>query len=167
MDKTYPKKFDSSNLNEEEKAVLSAFFARRSMFDFYLKENAINIQTCPGCGFPTLSERGGYEICDVCNWEDDNQDDKEADEIWGGPNYHLSLTENRLMIGKELNDIAKKQEGKIIDDPKVVLSIFSDYNVKRRLLFDKLPGDADINHPIFIQSRQMGESLLRQLIIDK
>lgn len=27
--------------------------------------------TCPCCGFKTLDERGGYDICEVCDWEDD------------------------------------------------------------------------------------------------
>lgn len=50
---------------------------------------------CPCCDYPTLSERGGYEICELCNWEDDGQDDPHADEVWGGPNGRYSLTEAR------------------------------------------------------------------------
>jgi hypothetical protein len=38
-----------------------------------------------------LSERGGYEICRLCNWEDDGQDDPHAEEVWGGPNRHSDL----------------------------------------------------------------------------
>lgn len=50
---------------------------------------------CPCCGFVTLGERGVYEICDVCFWEDDGQDDHDADRIRGGPNGRLSLTAAR------------------------------------------------------------------------
>ncbi|MEK8038405.1 CPCC family cysteine-rich protein [Burkholderia contaminans] len=50
---------------------------------------------CPCCRFKTLSERGGYEICAVCFWEDDGQDDDDADEVLGGPNGDLSLTKGR------------------------------------------------------------------------
>ncbi len=50
---------------------------------------------CPCCGCKTLSERGGYEICEVCYWEDDGQDDHDADVIRGGPNAALSLSEAR------------------------------------------------------------------------
>jgi hypothetical protein len=57
--------------------------------------------TCPACGFPTLGERAGWEICAVCFWEDDGQDDADADEIWGGPNGHFSLTEHRLVFANE------------------------------------------------------------------
>ncbi len=50
---------------------------------------------CPCCGYITLDERGGYEICAVCFWEDDGQDDHDADRIRGGPNHGLSLTKAR------------------------------------------------------------------------
>ncbi len=50
---------------------------------------------CPCCGYLTLGERGGYEICSVCFWEDDGQDDHDADEVRGGPNHGLSLTQAR------------------------------------------------------------------------
>jgi hypothetical protein len=36
-----------------------------------------------------------FNICPVCFWEDDGQDDRNADEVVGGPNYELSLTQAR------------------------------------------------------------------------
>ena len=48
---------------------------------------------CPCCNYPTLSERNGYEICGLCFWEDDGQDDRNASEVLGGPNHDYSLTE--------------------------------------------------------------------------
>jgi hypothetical protein len=50
---------------------------------------------CPCCGYPTLNEFASYEICELCNWEDDGQSDKDADEVRGGPNSDYSLTEAR------------------------------------------------------------------------
>src|SRR5437016_11088378 len=50
---------------------------------------------CPCCGYRTLDERGGYDICPVCFWEDDGQDDEDADVVRGGPNGKLSLTKAR------------------------------------------------------------------------
>jgi hypothetical protein len=50
---------------------------------------------CPCCGSRTLDERGGYDICPVCFWEDDGQDDHDADLVRGGPNGGLSLSEAR------------------------------------------------------------------------
>jgi hypothetical protein len=43
----------------------------------------------------TLYGRGQDEICPVCFWEDDGQDNHDADEVRGGPNGTLSLTEAR------------------------------------------------------------------------
>ncbi len=50
---------------------------------------------CPCCLFPTLRERGGFEICKVCFWEDDGQDEQDADTVRGGPNAALSLSDAR------------------------------------------------------------------------
>lgn len=50
---------------------------------------------CPCCQFKTLHGRGNYEICRVCFWEDDGQDDHDSDEVRGGPNGSFSLTQAR------------------------------------------------------------------------
>ncbi|MFC3454804.1 CPCC family cysteine-rich protein [Amycolatopsis speibonae] len=51
--------------------------------------------TCPCCGHTTLSERGRYEICEECGWEDDGQDDHVSAAVRGGPNGRLSLDASR------------------------------------------------------------------------
>lgn len=50
---------------------------------------------CPCCGCRTLSERTAFEICAVCFWEDDGQDESDLDECRGGPNGSLSLRQAR------------------------------------------------------------------------
>lgn len=50
---------------------------------------------CPCCRHLTLEERGGYEICPVCFWEDDGQDEVELHAVRGGSNGSLSLAEAR------------------------------------------------------------------------
>jgi len=52
--------------------------------------------TCPCCGYPTLRERGVYEICPICWWEDDGQGDADANKVLGGPNGKYSLTVARV-----------------------------------------------------------------------
>jgi hypothetical protein len=52
-------------------------------------------QICPCCSYRTLADRGRFEICSVCFWQDDGQDDIDADKVNGGPNSSLSLTEAR------------------------------------------------------------------------
>ena len=59
------------------------------------KEGETGPFRCPCCGSLTLDERGGYDICPVCFWEDDGQDDHDADVVRGGPNGKLSLTQAR------------------------------------------------------------------------
>jgi len=54
-----------------------------------------SLYRCHCCDCRTLGERGGYEICPVCFWEDDGQDSHDADEVRGGPNGSLSLTQAR------------------------------------------------------------------------
>jgi len=56
--------------------------------------------SCPCCGHKTLCERDMFEICPVCFWEDDGQDDNDADEVKGGPNHDLSLTTARKNFKK-------------------------------------------------------------------
>jgi hypothetical protein len=51
-----------------------------------------SLYPCPCCGERTLSERGGYDICGECGWEDDGQDEHNAGEVRGGPNGSFSLT---------------------------------------------------------------------------
>lgn len=51
--------------------------------------------TCPCCRFPTLRGVGTYEICPICWWEDDGQNDQNADKARRGPNSRFSLTDAR------------------------------------------------------------------------
>ena len=51
--------------------------------------------SCPCCGHRTLLERGGYDICGECGWEDDGQDNHDSAEVRGGPNGNLSLDDAR------------------------------------------------------------------------
>jgi hypothetical protein len=79
--------------------------ARREWFEDYrrrLDEDSVvadatagSCYPCPCCSFRTLGERGGFEICPVCFWEDDGQDDHDTDVVRGGPNGRLSLSAAR------------------------------------------------------------------------
>jgi hypothetical protein len=77
---------------------------RRQWFDCYLQrieQGQVDSPRlgarypCPCCGYPTLEMLAHWEICDLCSWEDDGQDDPHADDVWGGPNYDLSLSQAR------------------------------------------------------------------------
>lgn len=69
---------------------------RRQWFDQFGSQIAPgNPYSCPCCGYPTLPSRAGNDICELCDWEDDGQDDSSSDEVRGGPNGQYSLTEAR------------------------------------------------------------------------
>ncbi|MGZ5842559.1 MAG: CPCC family cysteine-rich protein [Xanthobacteraceae bacterium] len=51
---------------------------------------------CPCCKFKTLHGRGNYEVCCVCYWEDDGQDEADAELVLGGPNGNLSLRQAQI-----------------------------------------------------------------------
>src|SRR3990172_1623105 len=84
---------------------------RKAWFQFYLQQldRSIGVPAtdatrsrCPCCHYLTLAGRGDFEICPVCFWEDDGQDDHDADIVRGGPNGSLSLheaRENYLALG--------------------------------------------------------------------
>lgn len=83
---------------------------RRACFDGYVEHHSVPPSlakygirfTCPCCGFPTLGGRSMYEICFLCFWEDEGQDDNDADEVQGGPNGNYSLEIARLNFERYL-----------------------------------------------------------------
>ncbi len=68
---------------------------RRGRRHLYIRPEPGVRYACPCCRCVTLPERDGYDICPVCYWEDDGQDDHDADEVRSGSNHDLSLTEAR------------------------------------------------------------------------
>ena len=93
---------DDPNLTDEE-----LIEQRRKWFESYVAQPSVRASsadekyTCPCCGHRTLDERGGYEICSECGWEDDGQDDHNADMILGGPNGPISLADARAAFVRD------------------------------------------------------------------
>lgn len=161
----YPDKFDTSKITEDDKGILSDFFERRKIFDEYLKKNNIKFFTCPSCGYPTLEGRGGYEICTICDWEDDNQDNKTADEIWGGPNSNLSLTESRLQIGRILKHLASNLHGNINLSLKEIIWILRDREAQINSFREiNISMETDIRDPIWEKYSELKKDTLCRLI---
>ena len=63
--------------------------------------------SCPSCGYLTLGSRWSWEICTICFWEDDGQDDAEAEEVRGGPNGIDSLVRYRMQTANFLAELKK------------------------------------------------------------
>jgi hypothetical protein len=55
---------------------------------------------CPCCGYRTLDAPGAMELCPVCWWEDDGQDDSDAFRVRLTVNGQLSLNEARTSYAR-------------------------------------------------------------------
>jgi len=93
---------------------LKDLFERREYFNCYLpriigSDRRTDLKglsnSCPSCGYPTLDERCTWDICSICFWEDDGQDDQDANQVLGGPNGDYSLTQHRIEWSKNLNEL--------------------------------------------------------------
>ncbi len=86
----------------------------------YRKDITFNLpNTCPSCGYFSLEARCSWEICSICFWEDDGQDNHDADKIFGGPNGDYSLTKYRVEISDYLEELKKMDSQKESDDYKI------------------------------------------------
>jgi len=120
---------------------------RRAFFDDYGSrpaEQAAKLPprgvrfSCPCCGYPTLAGRGTFEICEICWWEDDGQEDDHADEVAGGPNAGYSLNDGRENFQQYLVMYPPEEDRRFGGpDSKTVLAL------KRRLIqtFDSIMGE--------------------------
>lgn len=78
------------SLREAYKGVLNSYLQRQITT---LGRNEVvmgevePLESCPCCGYRTLDERGGYDICPVCFWEDDGTSELDRH---SGPN-HMTL----------------------------------------------------------------------------
>ena len=57
---------------------------------------------CPCCGSKTVDTPGTFEICDVCEWEDDPSQSADPDYAGGA---------NRLSLSEAQKQWAQKQSG--------------------------------------------------------
>ena len=80
----------------------AAIAAGRPTWSRLLRPDRSEVFLCPCCRLPTLRERGVYDICLACFWEDDGQDDPHADEAWGGPNHLYTLSASRANFATHL-----------------------------------------------------------------
>jgi len=75
-------------------SVTNEFLCKKLNIDKIIGES-IKLESCPCCGNRTIGERGNYEICKVCWWEDEGQDNQHSEQVMGGPNYEISLVMGR------------------------------------------------------------------------
>jgi hypothetical protein len=117
---------------------------------------------CPCCGYPTLHEAAAYEICELCNWEDDGQGDHNANKVLGGPNGSYSLAAARLNFRAHLSMYATDDELRSSpDSPR-------QREAKRALMaaFDRLAvGGSDVLPEIAAQEAILANELRRRIAV--
>jgi Cysteine-rich CPCC len=87
----------SEHMDEEQRRemMVKEFYKYAQREEVFIAPAEGVSHRCPCCHYKTLESRGQYDICPVCFWEDDGQDDANADidQVFG-PN-HMSLTQGR------------------------------------------------------------------------
>jgi hypothetical protein len=116
-----------------------------------------HLGTCPCCGYPTIS-RELYDVCAICRWQDDGQDDGTAAAITGGPNGDYSLSQARnnfhahrtmyrvsdarheqyMMVAEERERLVESYDSVLPDvDPWAFIGVLPRVNTLERALEDK------------------------------
>jgi len=73
--------------------------ARRAASAGLHADGALDELPCLACGYPTLTERGGYHICVVCHWEDDDSTRDQPDRP-SAVNHGLTLRQAAAHISE-------------------------------------------------------------------
>lgn len=146
---------------------IELFKKYRQLFEDYLEANnlksadleyAERFHTCPGCAFPTLHERREFEVCSICNWEDDGQDDNKANEVWGGSNGDTSLTQHRLLV----MEVLERAYEKYTVDPASFLTLLkAHFEVEEKLAEELLDKDEE---EAMKEWEKLNESFIEELI---
>jgi ferredoxin-thioredoxin reductase catalytic subunit len=63
-----------------------------------------SLSTCPCCKYKTITERGDYEICPVCDWEDDGSEDLKS---YSHVN-HMTLEEAKTIFSEKDESFEKQ-----------------------------------------------------------
>lgn len=110
--------------------MLAAFQRRRDAYDRALADSDIiyHKHTCPACGFPTLDERGMYEVCIVCLWEDSGGGGERDPTLIAAPNY-TSLLQERVNVAGMLAALERTHE--VPDSLPVVIRGICEFKARR------------------------------------
>jgi len=157
-------RFDTTKITDSDKIILNEFSNRRETCNGYIQTKKLNLFTCPGCGYPTLSRRDSYEICVVCFWEDDGQDDEDALKIKGGPNSELSLIENRINFGHSFHKLADSIGGIIVTDPEEIMNALNIHSERMKKWDDEKLLHVDVNDPLWKEWENDSKKVLIELI---
>jgi len=99
-----------------------------------------------------------FDICILCGWQDDGQNDEDADRVYGGPNGSYSLTEARANFSKYLVKYSSDNETKNFS-----IDLSEEIAIKKHLinLFDenKLLNDKNKKEKIWLEISRTKDKL--------
>ncbi|KIG19452.1 hypothetical protein DB30_02733 [Enhygromyxa salina] len=112
---------DEAPRTAAERELLDEFTVRRAAVDDALAASNIlhSKHLCPCCGLPTLDERGDYESCVICLWEDGTN---EADPRRVSPPNYIALERARIDVAAHLRAFESARGARLLDagvDPLV------------------------------------------------
>lgn len=103
--------------------IIGDFKKRRAFFKRYLEMYHVQKYVCESCGFPIFDDEGAYDICRICDWEDNGYNDEHED--W--PNHSagekLTLTDYRIQSGEEV-----LEQPKTVQDFKRIIKAIYRYD---------------------------------------
>ncbi len=109
--------------------------------------------SCPICGYMTLEIRCYHDICSICFWQDDGQDNPEADRNYIGPNDTHSINSFRVEIYDWLDELKRLE--------KPLDSI--EYQIGQELLkLEKYISSNDLNKQIVLRQIELVSGLFRK-----
>lgn len=117
--------------------------------------------TCPCCGYPTLDGRAAYEICFLCWWEDDGQDDDNARQVLAGPNQRYSLCEARENFARYKLMHPPDRETRVGGADSL-----DEIGAKQQVLdaFDQMMCTSETEHHALWEIARVGEHQLHRLV---
>lgn len=74
-------------------------------------------ERCPCCGHPTLTERGAYEVCTICWWEDEATAFDDAPETESAANHGYTLARARENVADHFDMYDPGQGIGVVADP--------------------------------------------------
>jgi hypothetical protein len=115
----------------------------------YLHKYPLNVRCfCPGFETPSVIADALIEFGGV-----------------SGPNGQLTLTQNRLNIGRQLEENAAAIHGVPDLESAIVLKTLDAFKTKREKVEEKLSPDSRITDPVWQELRNLREDLKRALAV--
>lgn len=129
--------------------VVKDFKKRRAFFKQYLQLYHVQKYVCESCGFPVLDDKGVYDVCIICNWEDNGYNDEQAEDPNHSCTEKLTLTAYRIQIAKEILE----QPQTVKDFKRIIKAIYR---------YDRFEESYD-SHQLFSLAPNEKDELERQL----